>query len=394
MLFIRNKKIFIIVLVISILYGCQTAKVTTALNQKDSGKINEALETINNAIDPSNEKSEKTKVWPRTWEVRGEIYQAIYQSEEENIKKLSDNPLTEAFNSYKKALELDEKEKFSKSIKIKLTLLTNDLTNQAVEAFNAENYEKALNSFEKIIEINDIDIIKADNLNSIDTVIIYNAGLAAFNSGEYDKAIKYYGQAAKYGYEGAKMYSLMANAYQMKGDTLGALDCLKQGFEKYPDDNTVLTNMIQIYLDLNKTNEAMKYLDLAIKQDPDNAKFYFAKGTLLEKLEQEKDAVESYKKAIAIDNNSFNANYNLGALYYNKGVEQTEIAINVPPSQKEKYQRELSKADKWFEMAVPYMEKCFELQPDDRMTLESLKNLYYRLKQMEKYNDILEKLKQ
>ena len=54
----------------------------------------------------------------------------------------------------------------------------------------------------------------------------------------------------------------------------------------------------------------------------------------------------------------------------------------------------MKKADVWFEKALPYMEKCDELQPNDTMTLESLKNLYYRLKQMDKYNAVLEKLGQ
>ena len=93
-------------------------------------------------------------------------------------------------------MELDTKDKFSKSVKIKLTLLTNDLTNQAVQAFQDEDYNKALSSFEQILAIQDIDIIKADNPNSVDTVILFNAGLAAYNSENYDKAIKYYEEAS------------------------------------------------------------------------------------------------------------------------------------------------------------------------------------------------------
>jgi hypothetical protein len=54
----------------------------------------------------------------------------------------------------------------------------------------------------------------------------------------------------------------------------------------------------------------------------------------------------------------------------------------------------LKKADEWFKKALPYMERCYELRPDDRMTKESLKNLYYRLKDMENYNKMLEELGQ
>ncbi len=372
----------------------QKGKVTSALNYKESGKLDKAYETIEETIDPSNEKSEKTINWPKTWETRGEIFQAIYESKDENIKKLSADPLGEALKSFKKALELDDKKGGSNSVKIKLTLLTNSLANQAVEAFNNEDYKKALQSFEQILEINDIDIVKADNPDAIDTVYIFNAGLAAYNAKDYDKAIKYYKEAAEYGYNGARTYSLVANSYQMKKDTLGALETLKEAFKKYPEDNGVLTSMIQIYLDLDKTEDAMTYLDMAIQQDPTNATYYFAQGTLYEKLNKEQEAIKAYENAIKYDDKYFNAYYNLGALYYNKGVQQIEVANKVPASDNEKYVAETKKADKWWKEAIPYMEKCLELNPDDKMTLESLKNLYYRMKEMDKYNTILEKLGQ
>ena len=150
--------------------------------------------------------------------------------------------------------------------------------------------------------------------------------------------------------------------------------------------------MIQVYLDLDKTEDAMKYLQLAIEQDPTNATFYFALGTLYEKNKQQQKAIEVYEKAIELDDEYFDAYYNLGALYYNRGVAQIEVANAVPPSENEKYQEELEKANVWFKKALPYMERCFALDPDHPMTLESLKNLYYRLKMMDKYNEILEVL--
>ncbi len=369
-------------------------KVSSSQSLKDTGKLDEALQTINEAIDPTAEDAEKTVNWPRTWEVRGEIYQAIYQSEDPAVKKLAENPLDEAFQSYQKALELDEEGKFENSIKVKLTLLTNDLTNQAVEAFNEENYDKALQSFEQILAIQDFPIIEQDNPGAIDTVIIFNAGLAAYNAENYDKAIEYYEQAAETGYNEARTYSLIANAYQLNKDTIGALEALQEGFEKYPEDNTVLTSMIQIYLDMDKTEDAMRYLDLAIEREPDNATYHFAKGTLHEKLGETDQAIEAYEDAIELDDTFFNAYYNLGALYYNQGVQQIEVANAVPTNKNEEYEAELKKADEWFEKALPYMERCYELRPDDTMTKESLKNLYYRLKDMENYNKMLEELGQ
>ena len=95
----------------------QKGKVTSALSYKETGKLDKAVEAIEETIDPKNPKSEGSITWPRTWEVRGEIYQAIFQSKDENYKKLCAEPLTVAYDSYMKALQLDDKDKFSKSVK-------------------------------------------------------------------------------------------------------------------------------------------------------------------------------------------------------------------------------------------------------------------------------------
>jgi TPR repeat protein len=372
----------------------QKSKVTSAKKSLDEGNVGEALEMINEAIDPNNEKAEKTISDPETWEIRSDIFTAIAQSSDPEVKKLSDDPLTLSIESLKKAIELDTKDKNTNSLKYKLTMLTNDLTTQAVEAFKVENYKLALKSFEQILDIQNIPIIKADDPEFVDTIIIFNAGLAAFNAGDFDKAIKYYEESAEYGYNGARTYPLISSSYMAKKDTVGALNALKRGFEKYPNEQTVLEGMIQIFIDLNQSDEAMKYLQMAIDKDPTAARYRFAQGRLYEDLGDEENAIETYQKCLELDPNFFNALYNLGAIYYNKGVEQFNIARDVPANENEKYEVEMKKADDWFEKSLPYMEKCLSLEPDDHGTLESLKNLYYRLQKMDEYNAVLEKLGQ
>jgi tetratricopeptide (TPR) repeat protein len=377
----------------------QKGKVTSASTFKESGKLDKALETSNLTVNPDNEKAEKSIPWPRTWEVRGEIFQAIFQSKDENYKKLDSDPLTKALASYKKAIELDTKDKYGKSLKIKFTLLTSDLTNQAIQAFNDDNYKLALQSFEQILELNDVPVMKADNPGMIDTVILFNAGLAAYNAKDYDKAIKYYKEVATHNYNEGRTYVLIASTYELKQDTVNALTTLQEGFEKYPEDTQILVKMINIYLNTNKTDEAMKYLDLAIKKDPENASFYFAQGTLFDRIEQPDGAIKSYEAAIELNEDYFDANYNLGALYYNKGVKQIEIANALPSNiSVENYTAEKDKANIWFDKSLPYMERCHVINNKDVPTLESLKNLYYRLMSKDsekwdpKYREIEEQL--
>lgn len=371
----------------------QKGKVTSAKSYKDAGNLEKAVATINEAIDATNPKTESSINWPGTWEARGEIYQALYKSKDENHKKLSDDPLTIAYDSYMKALALDEKKKFGNSVKIKLTLLISDLNSQAVAAFEKEDYEKALKSFEQVLGIGQTPTLKADDPNSVDTAVIFNAGLAAYNAQKYDKAIEYYRNAAKYKYNGARTFQQISASYMQKKDTVGALAALKEGLVEYPGNGTILVEVINIYLNGNKVDDALKYLDLAISQDPKNASYFFAKGTLYDKLLKQDEATECYLKAIEYKEDYFDAYYNLGALYYNKGVKQIDVANAIPSNKTDQYEVEKTKADVEFNKAIPYMEKAHTINPNDKFTLESLKTLYYRLKMLDKHAEVVEKLK-
>jgi len=389
------KKLIILtgLIMVSGVLSAQKSKVSQASNYKESGEFKKALEAIQTATDPANEKSESSLTWPRTWEVKGEIYQAIYQLGNEEIKKSIDNPLTEAFNAYKKALDLDVNKKFSKSLRIKLMLLSNDFQNEAVKAFNDTAYQYALTTFERILEINNLPVIKENTENAVDTAIIYNCALVAINAKNFDKAIQYLSETMKYGYNGAKPYVLSSGVYEQKKDTALALQILKEGLGKYPDDKEIIAGMIQIYMNLGMSEEALKYLDIVIQMNPGFAGYYVAKGNVYDKTGDEGNAIKSYEKAIEIDPKSLEALYNLGVIYYNKGVKQIEIANNVPANDNETYQKELKKSEIWWEKSLPLMEKCYELEKDNRGIMETLKILYFRLKMMDKYNALSEKLK-
>ncbi len=387
-----KKTILLVALLISVAGAyAQKGKVTSAQTLKDTQKLDQALSAINEAIDPNNEKAEKSIPWPKTWEVRGEIYRAIYQSKDEKIKKLADDPLGTSLESFKKAIELDESGKNKNSVKINLTLLISDFTDQAVNAFNKNNYELALKSFENILDIESLPLMQ-EGEQSVDTVIIFNAGLAAYNAEKYDDAIKYYKEAAKYDYNGARTYELISSSYINKQDTISALGILQDGFKKYPESSSILVQMINIYLTANKVDDAMKYLELAIEQDPENASFYFALGSLQDKLGETAKAIAAYEKALELKDDYFDAYYNLGAIYYNLGVKQVDVANAVPTNQPDKYEEEKNKADEEFKKAIPYMEKASEVNPEDTYSLESLKTLYYRLKMMDKFDVVNKKL--
>ena len=138
---------------------------------------------------------------------------------------------------------------------------------------------------------------------------------------------------------------------------------------------------------------ALDYLELATKNNPQNATLWFAKGSLFDaNMKDTVKAVDCYKKAIEIDPKYFDANYNLGALYFNHGADIMTKANALPQDKAKEYDDLKVKANAEFNLSLPYLEKAHELNSQDIPTMESLKNIYYRLEMMEKMEDMKKQL--
>lgn len=93
-------------------------------------------------------------------------------------------------------------------------------------------------------------------------------------------------------------------------------------------------------------------------------------------------AKELYKQVIGLDSNNISANYNLGILYYNEGVE---IVNNMD------YSLDLIELNavqdqivELFRKSLPFMLKAYELNPKRRETLIGLQGIYFSLNDMKK----------
>lgn len=370
------------------LLGCtisfaQKSKVTSALTNMNEGKLDKALQEINETLDPANKKAEKTVNWSGAWQAKGEILEAISKSKDENIKKLVQNPVEEAYNSYMKAIELDEKGN-NPILKMKMINFLTTLSNSAVQSYQADNFEKATSFFEKILALESSKLLKADF--KVDTAIMFNTGLAAVSSKQYEKAIKYFKECANYGYQGGASYAQIIRSYQLMGDTAQAINTMKEAILKYPNEQNIQVQLINHYITHGQSNEALDYLDKAIQKEPSNSSFHLAKGVCLDKLGRQDEAIKSYLKSIELKPDNPDAYYNISVIYVNRGVKQFEIANAVPTNEQARYEAEKNKADDQFKKAVPYLENAVKYKPGETEWKTQLKNIYYRLKIMDKYD--------
>lgn len=296
------------------------------------------------------------------------------------------DPLPEALAAYNKALELDAKGSLDRKIKENLETLKKQFEAKAILGFTEGDYDASLTAFENIMEVSKARVYEG----YIDTIVIYNAALAAKNAGKHDKAIQYFRKAIDLGYGGSDAYYLIKSEYILVNDSNAAIRVLEEGFKKYPDTSLILIEIVNYYLTSGNIDKGLAYLQLAEQKESRNPSIYFAEGTLYEKSGNKEKALEAYNKAVEIDPNYFNAYFNIGALYYNNAVELYEEANKLEDLKA--YNEAKATADHELKKAIEPMEKAYQLEPAEKATLETLQTIYYRLQMLDKYEEIKKKL--
>jgi tetratricopeptide (TPR) repeat protein len=376
------KKIaFLLTLMFVVSMGfAQNSKVVTAYNYQRNGKLEKAKEAIDEAV-----QHEKTMADAKAWYYRGNIYLDMALSADSNIRTLVPDPLGVAYDSYKKAIEYDEKEKYREDIDRFMEEIAKGYYNIGVLNYNASDYSEAASSFENTYKV-------YKELGKIDTVALFNAAVSANLASEYERSLDYYKSVMELDYENPEIYISMGELNKALGDTVAALEALKMGRERFPENFDILISETNIYLAQNNVEQAIANLEAALEKEKNNPTIYFAVGTNYDQLGMFDKAKEAYKNAIALDPDYFEANYNLGALYVNKAAKLLDEANNLPLEDVEGYEKLKNQADDILKESLPYLEKAIELQPDDTNTLVSLKEIYTRLGMMEKLKVIDAKL--
>ena len=111
-----------------------------------------------------------------------------------------------------------------------------------------------LKSFETQIKITESD----KYAGAVDTGMYYNAGLAAVNSGKYNEAIKYFEKCAEMKYLGITPYFQIYESYMGMKDTVKAESVLTDLRAKYPGDQNITLQLIDLYIKSNKTEDALE----------------------------------------------------------------------------------------------------------------------------------------
>lgn len=416
-------KKYILILAAAAITGgvsAQKNKVVSAFNYDKaftrSGKCKELVSGVE-AIDMAIEH-DQTKNWAKTWYYRGNLYFKIIASKDAACKAIDADALDKCTDSYLKALVLNfdnpefkkldlqkedgsdipkfksamadrpklDNEEYSSAIKRqKIPGLSGEYANQGISRFGNKDYKGAQESFRKSMLLSQI-------IGRMDTMLLYNTALASEYAGDFESAKKDYDELIrlKYNIDGAgpDLYKSMSKIYKKEEDNVKAAEYISNGRKAYPDDNSLLVEELEGFLQAGNNDEALANLNSAITNDPTNSVLYFARGTVYENLKDKDNAVTDYKKAIELNPDYYDASFNLGAYYFNSGADKINESNKLPLSATKKYDALKAEAKMDFEAAVPHIETAHRIKPGDGATGEMLINLYTQTGQYDKAKEI------
>jgi tetratricopeptide (TPR) repeat protein len=373
-----------IVLIMPVMLSAQKSTRTSAYNYLKKGELAKAKEYIDKAV-----AHEKTMNDAKTWFYYGNTYVQIATTEDEAFKNLDPDPLEKAYQGYIKCIELDEKGTYKLKVIQDMTVIGNNYYARGLDAFNAEDFETAFNQFSKSVEVNkSLDM-------GIDTLAIYAAAMSAASAEKNEEAKTFYNELIDLDYDRASIYSELANIYKDEENLDMAKEALQKGIDKYPNDAGILFAKINISLSEEKYEEVIESLESAIVLAPDNHTLYFVQGQSFEAMGEKDKAEKSYLKAIEVKPDYIDAYYNLGALYFNKGVDLYTKANDLPLDATDEYDKLSQEANKHFLDAQPYFEKVNANMPEneDEVFKTNLKNSLTQIYQRTKQNDKLSELR-
>lgn len=295
-----------------------------------------------------------------------------------------------ASGNYAKAKEVALQPKYGFLLQSEVSNLANKELDAANKAMDAKQYTEAGTKF-----LNVYNLVEA--LGTKEDIYKYQAAICFYNANDYDKSLTILKELAAKGFTGKSanqtkdynrdMYVLALNGLYnaKKYDAI-----VEEAIAKYPTDADINNIATGIYQVSGNSDKMLKRIEEAIKISPNDAQNYYNLGVLyLDDASKAEESKKMFKKAIELNPKHFESYNNLVLAILQPDKEIVEaMNNNLGTSKKEKeiYNTNEAKRKALFTEAVPYLEKMYEIQPENRLVIRNLIQAYKTLGNEQKEN--------
>jgi tetratricopeptide (TPR) repeat protein len=325
----------------------------------------------------------------------------------------------------RKAIDLDNFDKYTEDAGILIDQIEIELVNLAVQDNKNEDF---ISASKRLYDAYLINPDKDENVN-----YLYFAASSSVNGNDYQVALEYYNKLKKMNYTGivseyfitpvetqieekvseteynlfksskdytnqrvgkteSRLPEIVKNIaliYVQLGETDMAVTAIEDARKIRPDDLNLLLSEADLYMKLGNNEKFKTLMQEAITKDPDNAILYYNLGVINTEQGELEDAMNYYKKSLELDPNYASTYLNLVGLILEGEealVEQmNELATSNKRSDFEKYDKLKQDREDLYASCLPYLEKLIEIDPTNIEALKTAKNIYYTVGDNENY---------
>ena len=368
-----------ILMVAATLVSAQNNQVQNASNYLR----NDELDKAKGAADAAS-VHEATKSSAKLWMYRGQIYQKIYESKKDEVKKLDADAQEKAVESFITCLKLDKDNIYKDQVKNNIVQTSASLDYKVKYFVDIKEYGKAIAGLDLLEQALPYDFdggLKRNNITKENLMLMHFKVYS--RSGDKEKTKEFADKLIAIKFKDASIYTSMAKIYLIDKDTAKALSYIEKGKLIFEDNMELINTEINIYLAQHKTDILKTKLTDAIAISPDNEVLHCVLGNLYVQTKDNENAEKEFQKAIEIKPDYDLANYNLGVIYFNSGNEWGEKINALPMNDTKKAKEFEEKKNELYRKAVVNFEKSYEISPD-KATKQRLRQLYLKIGEMEK----------
>jgi tetratricopeptide (TPR) repeat protein len=401
----KNKLILLAAISCTMVGFSQKNELKSADKALKSGSVAEAKAALESASSLIANADDKQKA--QYYFLKGETYSKLAKEGDASAF----NTAIESYNSVLSTEEASGKAKYTVETKQKLSAMTADLVNSAVEDNSNKKYKVAAEK-----------LYLGYTLSPKDTVYLYYAASSAVNGGEYEQALTYYNELKDLGYDGAETKYTAVNIstgeteemsksqrdlmlksktykdpaevvtpskkseivknialiYTQLGHDDKALEAYKDARANDPEDVNLILNEANLYFKLGDKEKFKSLMSEATALQPDNADLFYNIGVVSMEQGNIEEARKAYNRTLELNPGYVNAQLNLSTTYVNEGNELIDEMNSLGNSRADiaKYDELKEKKDSLFRRGADILEESLKVNPDNQGILEQLKNIY------------------